>query len=943
MSFVPTLLALCGLAIAAPSPAQRPSAATAPSQRWIAHFRARSFHIGGFRSALRGSTLTNRAIPNRRSAAEISRVVAKLEQRAAHDRKAFVAAVERLGGRVRRVWWIINAAAIELPVGREDAVRGLPDVAWLERDRVHVPLAAPIRTATNATHHRADIVQARGIKGTGVTAAVLDTGQDERYPVLNPCPCSNIAPPFPTRAALATGMPHAIALTAASKLALTGFAISGYAERPARLAVTVWNDRNGSPNRSLGTTSVTLGIRPAFATGKFRSAIPIAAKTRYHISVQAGTGARVFLDLPSGDPSTVRTRIAGTWRAKTRFLGYRVLARGCTPCRPHRTYFKDGKLSNPHRLQVNRKIGRLSADDRVGHGTAVASVIAGANWGTRGADHGHAYDARIAGYGVADTPAGGAFSSTIVSAWQKVLCDIPVYGVVTANFSYSGSDNPLSATQKALDAVAYNGDLLITTAAGGGPSSRSQISINGISVGATDVNKRRLQSSIVGPVRGQVFPDLVAHGQRVVMARADKEAADFVGTGTSYASAQVCGIATLVRAAARSMSAIETKAVLLASAEASPGTGARQVNGVGCGYPLADRAIQIASDVRQHGTSVLRGRGARERFLFDAKSGQRVQIAIAWHRRDVNRATAPNIDLVIRDPRGGVVATSATTTNSEEFLRYVPRATGRFSFEIIATQPIDPIVKIGWASSVPSTRGSARYSVFETGCKGSGGGGGCPKLKQDSLFLDGCPALMPKTTYALLVQCPCPLTVQGFSLYSKAALPATPVQCALYVHDGVGPEWKPQATPVRVGTMTVGTAPGLHTVTFTTPYSLSAAEAANFYIAFTTPDDTSIWADNGTMRQGHHWERPLFGTSWIGDPGGFQGTYGTISWDWRVQCTPDPSCPGGPIVVVDPVLLPTLGNARFAVRVSGAPQRSPCVLLTGAPGRCVDLGPTAPT
>ncbi|MCA8974114.1 MAG: hypothetical protein KDC98_05300, partial [Planctomycetes bacterium] len=70
--------------------------------------------------------------------------------------------------------------------------------------------------------------------------------------------------------------------------------------------------------------------------------------------------------------------------------------------RPHRMYFPGGNPANTtgggiagSRLLVNRQIGLLPADDPHGHGTGVASICGGANWGTAGADDGHAPAAGI--------------------------------------------------------------------------------------------------------------------------------------------------------------------------------------------------------------------------------------------------------------------------------------------------------------------------------------------------------------------------------------------------------------------------------------------------------------------------------------------------------------------------------------------------------------------
>lgn len=136
------------------------------SERWIVQFATRSFDLEGFRAAIQA----------RQSAAVVAAVVAGLEQAVQRDQAAFVAAVQALGGTVFRQYWLVNAAAVEIPAARLDALRSLPNVLRVQPDEACAPVIA---TATNMNNHRADGLQAAGHLGAGVTVAVIDTGQDE--------------------------------------------------------------------------------------------------------------------------------------------------------------------------------------------------------------------------------------------------------------------------------------------------------------------------------------------------------------------------------------------------------------------------------------------------------------------------------------------------------------------------------------------------------------------------------------------------------------------------------------------------------------------------------------------------------------------------------------------------------------------------------------------
>ena len=309
--------------------------------------------------------------------------------------------------------------------------------------------------------------------------------------------------------------------------------------------------------------------------------------------------------------------------------------------RPHRLYYVNGDSRNQtggglggSRLLVNRKIGLLSAGDTTGHGTCVASVVAGGSWSSLNADRGHAYDAKIAGYGIADAAGGGSSYTTMVSAWQAIAADRVKLGIVTVNMSYAGSSNPLNAAQKALDSAAYNGDLLVAVAAGnnGTNTSFSQSCVNGLSVGAVAADTRQLASfSCRGTPDGQLYPDICANGVNSVMAQMDLEMQDRIWSGTSFASPQVCGAATQLRAAVPTLRANEVKAILLATTAKTPLTGNTQVStGPGCGYLKNDEAYASATRPARHGRVQLSAATPIARFTLPVQKGQDYQVALAW-------------------------------------------------------------------------------------------------------------------------------------------------------------------------------------------------------------------------------------------------------------------------------------------------------------------------
>ncbi|MCA8971789.1 MAG: S8 family serine peptidase [Planctomycetes bacterium] len=383
---------------------------------------------------------------------------------------------------------------------------------------------------------------------------------------------------------------------------------------------------------------------------------------------------------------------------------------------PHITYSRRGTSTS--RLVLNRQIGTQSADDVHGHGTGVASVAAGWRWNTTTADNGHAYDANIAGYSIANSTTGGSSTSTMASAWNQMAIDAAAYNIVAANLSYTGSPNPLSVEQKAVDSAALNADILACTAAGNGGTSvaSSQINVNGLSVGAVNENSHTLAGfSSRGTPDNQLFPDICANGVSTNMARRNNESADYVASGTSMASPMVCGAATLIRGANRSLTSYETKAILLASTEASPGTAGTQVStGPGCGYLQDDVAYTLATNSRRHGRASIASTTAAWTKTMAVTASTQYQVAIAWHRLDVNSSTWSNLDLRILNGTT-VVAQSNTLRNTEEFVRFTAPSTGNYTIEVRATSLAVASQTFAWATSA-NTGLPGSYTLLGSAC-----------------------------------------------------------------------------------------------------------------------------------------------------------------------------------------------------------------------------------
>jgi hypothetical protein len=378
----------------------------------------------------------------------------------------------------------------------------------------------------------------------------------------------------------------------------------------------------------------------------------------------------------------------------------------------HVTYSTAGNKSLS-RLVLNRQIGAMPADDVNGHGTGVASIVAGWRWNTAQADEGHAFGGNIAGYAIANAANGGSTLSTMATAYQTVAADAAANNIVATNLSYSGSPNPSSVEQKAADNLTLTADVLNATAAGNSGTSlgSSLLNLNGLSVGATYPDPWPSNPSLVhtvaafscrGLINGNMpFPTMCANGVSTVMALRDNENANFVDSGTSMASPQVCGAATQLRARFPALKANETKAILLASSQASPGTGATQsTTGPGCGYLHSPSAHAIAGSLLRHGIATVTKNSTTWTRTLAVTQGVQTQVAIAWHRLDPKKNWWANLNLEVRDG-STVVASSATGVSTLEFVRFTPLASGNYTIvvTVVKSSMVGSTQQFAWASS----------------------------------------------------------------------------------------------------------------------------------------------------------------------------------------------------------------------------------------------------
>jgi len=407
--------------------------------------------------------------------------------------------------------------------------------------------------------------------------------------------------------------------------------------------------------------------------------------------------------------------------------------------RPHRSFFVAGDPNNKtgggiggSRIVANLAFGKLGPEDAYGHGTGVAAIAAGETWLSSNGDSGHAPLAAIAGYGISNTVTGNSDFVTIMKAWQAIAADKVKYGIAVANNSFTGSPDPTNPSQQALDTTARIADIVVVVAAGneGTAAQHSQSAANGLAVAAVTPalngpNDHQVASfSSRGPIasdRTRYYPDLAANGVGTIMPKRDAESLDWTANGTSMASPQVAGAACLFRSVAKTASALETKAAILAStdslAEQNPSL---DRNAYGMGYLRDDRLIDIAQGKGLLQTVTVRKASSTVRVPLNVVEGHFYSVAIAWHRHDVTNRNWSNIDLSVvlsGQPQG----VSRTPRNLYEKVVFRARTTGVAQIEIAGIElETDPLPVAVAAIEVPKQRILGTLFPLGPGCVGSG-------------------------------------------------------------------------------------------------------------------------------------------------------------------------------------------------------------------------------
>jgi subtilisin family serine protease len=278
-------------------------------------------------------------------------------------------------------------------------------------------------------------------------------------------------------------------------------------------------------------------------------------------SLRGGAAEKVWLDgvrKVTLDRSTKQIGAPAAWQAGVTGKGVKVAVLDTGV---------DEKHPDLQGRQIAEKNFTESPDntDEVGHGTHVASTIAGKGEKYRGV----APDAEILDGKVCHP--GGCSESAILGGMQWAA----EQGASVINMSLGGGDTPeIDPIEEAVNRISQETGALFVIAAGnsgrpetiGSPGSAE----SALTVGAVDRNDGIAPFSSRGPAAdGAVKPDVTAPGVDIVAAEAGTQGHVSM-SGTSMATPHVAGVVALLRQQHPDWAGTRLKATIMASAKANP-------------------------------------------------------------------------------------------------------------------------------------------------------------------------------------------------------------------------------------------------------------------------------------------------------------------------------------------------------------------------------------
>jgi len=350
--------------------------------------------------------------------------------------------------------------------------------------------------------------------------------------------------------------------------------------------------------------------------------------------------------------------------------------------------------------------------DRHGHGTHVASIVAGTGAASGGRYKGVAPGARLSIAKALDDSGNGQMSEIIAAMqWQAETRRVRVVSMSLGTSPTDGTD-PLS--QAANELTAEHGTLFVVAAGNSGPD-HSTVAAPGsataaLTVGAVDSADKVADFSSRGPRVGEVptiKPEITAPGVRIVAARAAGTAMggpvddDYTAaSGTSMATPHVAAAAGIMAAKHPDWTPEQLKTALVATAHPLQGSP----------YDLGAGRLDVGRAVTQHVFGDLSEVSAKFTEPYD---GQTLTRKVTYHNTGEQPAT---LALSVALAHGDTAAPDGMATVTPSSLTIPPGGTAEASLTIEPT-----VGATGWYTGrLTATGGAERLTApigFHKGIK----------------------------------------------------------------------------------------------------------------------------------------------------------------------------------------------------------------------------------
>lgn len=340
--------------------------------------------------------------------------------------------------------------------------------------------------------------------------------------------------------------------------------------------------------------------------------------------------------------------------------------------------------------------GRTTPYDDHGHGTHVASIVAGTGEGNS-TYRGVAPGAALVGIKVLNSGGTGT-TSGIISGIDWMIQNKSTYGIRIGNMSLgsSGSSDGTDSLSQAVNNAVANGIIMAVAAGNSGPATYTigspAAAANAITVGALyDPGEKGwvlAEFSSRGPTAdGRIKPDICTPGRNITAARANSTNGYVTYSGTSMATPFMAGVIALMLDANYSLTDSQVKNIIYSSSNVKDFGPAGKDIDFGYGINLSYDVIKAAGGYSgtfsdgltfTYTADSLPGRGYSDYWEFTVTDTTK-PIGITFIMP--NHTSTLDFDIYLYNPSGSTVASSTGTKRQEQIL-YLPTVTGTYRLRV---------------------------------------------------------------------------------------------------------------------------------------------------------------------------------------------------------------------------------------------------------------------